>query len=251
VSGATLIVVLVCAGLGVVAVLSSALRSGKPTPATPSVPATPTTPTVKKRPAPTFLGHIMGSPWYGFGQRIVMSVSPRATTCEDNGPNTPKKQTHGIVDNGSGPYQWRMRVIDIGTDKERSVFDFATAKEMPVYLQEGNATGRECTGEWVDWMQGLVFYALGKCPYRTGALVNCNEFIPIEAYAVTKSGAKAKGAVKPKKCGCGGTGSGGAAGTDPTKPTTTVRIITKIRNADGVESIQYFTDIIVETRSCD
>jgi len=243
VSGATLIVVLVCAGLGVVAVLSSALRSGKPTPSTPAVPVTPTTPAVKKRPAPKFLGYLWGKPWYGKGERIVIDFGARVG-CEDDGPNTPKKQIYGLKGNGSGPYKARV-----------SVFDTKTGARMPIYEQWGNATGPEIkdgvvelTGDGDKVCGSAVFYGLAACPYVNGSLGPCNEFIEFpELKELTPKGKKA---ARTKACGCGGTDGHGNAVATPTQPTTLVRVSTVFVNADGEETLPQNSDLVVETRSC-
>jgi len=191
-----------------------------------------------KRPAPDYLGSLgLQEPWYGFGQRIVASFGPETHGCTP-GVGAPK-QTHGIVDNETGPYYVRM-----------SATDMRTGAQMRVYLFDSIA-GAEVTGQWVrltDRVRALCFYALGKRPWGAiGSLVGCNKFVPIDEYAglVTEPVAGEE-AIKPLACNPGPSPST----PNPSKPTTTVRVEVQVRNADGAESIVYQYNLVVETSSC-
>ncbi len=211
----------------------------------PSTAPQPTKPPEKTlRPAPKFLGFFWLRPWYGKGERIVVGLGTESHSCEDAGPNK-KKNTHGLVGNGSGPYTARVTVVDT-----------KTGARMPIYRQWGNNTGPEIQsgeiqleGDGEHVSGSFVFYALGKCPYVNGSLEACNEFIPIAEYPDGKATAKGK---KPaaKACGCGGTDGQGNAVDSPTQPTTTVRVTVVFVNADGVESPPYHSDLVVETTLC-
>lgn len=224
---------LVIAAIALVAFIVFGNRKTKPT-----TPVTPTTPTVPAgpRPAPTFLGFLLTKSWYGFGEQLFLNTMTEVHGC-DQGTGAPTVVT-GIKDNGSGPYDVRLRAYV----KE-------TGAEMPVYTTGSDHVAyTEVSGKWVPSGMFKV-YLLGKCPYINGALSNCNEFIPLDEYNLTTKGAKAKTAAS-RACGCGGNGDGGSTVTYPTKPTTVVRIQLMVRNADGVIGDPHTFDLTVETRSC-
>jgi hypothetical protein len=232
---------------GLLAVHLLARLGSKKQPSTPAQPGDPTPTPAVKRPAPAYLGALqLKWRWYGFGQRIIVGLNREDHACSAGGV---VKQTDGIVDNGSGPYDVAMEATDT-----------STGKTMPVYtLGADGYAGDEVTGTWVRVLQGidaLVFYALGRRPWeKVGALVNCDEFVPLTEYAdklpATSKLARSKAAASKAtatKCGCGS--GGGSTVSQPARPTTTVEVKVWIRNADGVVSEPNVFNLTVETSSC-
>lgn len=188
-------------------------------------------------PAPRFMGFRTDKQIYDFGERIILNTGP-----EDHGDRSScSAQSHGIVDNGSGPYLVRVRA-----------YVTATRQQIPVYVPE---TGEECTGAWVTTdknpngkmgFRQVILYALGKKPWaHTGSLENCDVFVPINV-EVRPEGQ----IIAPQSCGR--TPCAGADGVQPVKVAGVVSITLEetTKNRFGVESEPHTQQILAATSPC-
>jgi len=230
-------------GIGVVAWLRGMWRSvtatGTPTPSgAPSGLPEPAKPIVANvTPAPRFMGFRIDKQIYDFGERIILNTGP-----EDHGNALScAAQSHGIVDNGSGPYQVRVRA-----------YVTATRVQIPVYVPE---TGEECSGAWLTTdkspngkmgFRQVMLYALGKKPWQqTGSLENCDVFVPVDV------GVKLEGQEATPRA-CGRTPCANADGVQPVNVAGVVSITLEetTRNRFGVESEPHTQQILAATSPC-
>lgn len=177
-------------------------------------------PPAVKRPVPSFLGFLFLKDLYGEGERITVGAGPgfHGSGVDCNA------QSHGIVDNGSGPYEVMLRV-----------FRSPDRAEVPVYGYDG---GPRCEGKWMPSGTFFDVYALGERPYDVvGSLVNCGVFVPLDAKDT-----------KSVKAGCGPT----PTPTPAPIPAGTIGMAfhLTIRNADGVEGPTWGQTVQVSPSTC-
>lgn len=217
-SPTTWIILAIIGGIALTAVLRAASKPSKPTG---GIPLPPGGVVVPKRPAPKFLGFLFLKDLYGEGERITVCAGPGF---HGSGGDC-NAQSHGIVDNGSGPYEVMLRVF---RDTDRA--------EVPVYGYDG---GPRCEGKWMPSGTFFDVYALGKRPYDViGSLLNCNLFVPLDAKDTKKS----------VKAGCGPT----PVPTPEPVPEGVVGMVfhLTIRNADGVEGLAWLQAVEVLPSAC-
>ncbi len=144
--------------VGVVAVGLIVLLGRKDTKPTPTPQPTPEPAPLPA--APKFLGFLFLKDVYDEGERLTLNTGEE---CHGVGPNC-NAQSHGIVDNGTGPYKVKIRAMRADN-----------GEGMPVYGYDG---GPRVDGNWVD--SGFFdIYLLAKRPYgQIGTGMPCNEFIP-------------------------------------------------------------------------
>ena len=185
----------------------------------------PSEPVAELPPAPKFLGFLFLRPYYQKGERITLNTGPETHGCDPSKPSPWERQTHGIVDNGSGPYSVALKV-----------WDQLSGAVVPVYKYDG---GPRCDGEVVP--SGFFdVYALAARSYSAvGSLVNCNEFVPLY---------DDENEARPRFCGprpC-------PVGPTPTAPgqLTPMVIELQIRNRFGVTGAPWRQVVDVEPSTC-
>ena len=218
-SPTTWIILAIIGGIALTAVLRAASKPAKPTG---GIPLPSDGVVVPKRLVPSFLGFLFLKDVYGQGERITVCAGPgfHGSGVDCN------VQSHGIVDNGSGPYEVMLRVFR-STDRA----------EVPVYGYDG---GPRCEGKWMPSGTSFDVYALGKRSYDViGSLVNCNLFVPLDAKD-TKSVKCQPTPYQPQ--------------TDPTDPVPAgavgMSFHLTIRNADGVEGLAWLQAVEVMPSAC-
>jgi len=109
---------------------------------------------------PKVMGFLFLKDVYQEGEPMTVNT---VEECHGDGAGC-SAQSHGIVDNGTGPYKVKMRAMRADT-----------GAAMPVYVHDG---GPRVDGNWVD--SGFFdIYLLSKRPYnQIGTGMPCNEFIP-------------------------------------------------------------------------
>lgn len=207
-------------GLGGIAFILYLMMNRKGTVVVPPTPPVP--PVVDLPPAPGFMGFYLGKPLYGFGERIILNVGKE---CHGVGDDC-NAQSHGLIDNLSGPYLARLRV-----------FVKRTGAELPVYGYDG---GARCDNVWQPVVSGRFqeVYALGVRPYSSfGSLVNCNEFVPYDQPQAA-----------PRACGCYTPPTTG--GLPSTVPVEEIVLEVQFQNVYGVIGAPWRQSTFAQTSSC-
>lgn len=208
--------------LGLLAfLLYLAVRPKKPA-KPPADTTVPTTPDEQLPAAPSFLGWNLGKDLFAFGERILLNVGPEFHGNESDC----NAQSHGLVDNLSGPYLCRLRAW--GKD---------TLLSIPIYGYDG---GARCDGSWMPVRNGVFYemYAFGQRPYNnTGSLDSCNVFVPYDEAAATPKACPTSPALPP-------------SATAPNIPVGEIVLEVQFQNRFGVPGAPYRSIIRAQSASC-